>query len=205
MATKHSTSKLGNLAKNRGSILLSCPICFRPFTTCQGDIDRARSPLTCGDRSCRSKLIALGRHERFMNFVSPEPNSGCWLWVGCVDKVTGYGWFGYDGEVWAAHRAAYTMFRGEIPTGLHIDHLCRVRCCVNPDHLEPVTCAENIQRGFSARGPITHCKRGHEFTPENTGVMRSKHRVDRQCLACKKFLARRWYVQNRDKQRAAAA
>lgn len=71
-----------------------------------------------------------------------EPNSGCWLWAG-ADNGVGYGKF--RGKY--AHRVSYEMRHGSIPTGLHIDHLCRVRCCVNPDHLEPVTNKENAQRG----------------------------------------------------------
>jgi hypothetical protein len=84
-----------------------------------------------------------------------------------------------------AHRWTYEQFVGPIPDGLQIDHLCRVRHCVNPDHLEPVTSRENTMRGtnFSAqKARQTHCIRGHEFTPENTRINRAGNR---QCRACR--------------------
>ncbi|MCE5309611.1 MAG: HNH endonuclease [Acidobacteriales bacterium] len=87
-----------------------------------------------------------------------------------------------------AHRVAYEVFRGPIPEGLHIDHLCRVTCCVNPDHLEPVTPAENNRRAGSA---VTHCSRGHEYTPENTYFRKgSDRRGNRDCLECRRIRKR---------------
>lgn len=108
------------------------------------------------------------------NKIMPEPNSGCWLWTGYIAS-NGYG----KGPVrvapglWTqrwAHRLVYEAIRGPIPKGLHLDHKCRVTCCVNPDHLEPVTPRENQRRGKKNRDGMqrrTHCKRGHEYTPEN--------------------------------------
>ena len=90
--------------------------------------------------------------DRFMAFVIPEPNTGCWLWVG-GGNGKGYGKFRPEssGRNMRAHRFAYEHFVGKIPAGMQLDHLCRVRCCVNPQHLEPVTCRENIIRGHAAR------------------------------------------------------
>ncbi|WP_187280760.1 HNH endonuclease signature motif containing protein [Microbispora sp. CSR-4] len=92
-----------------------------------------------------------------------------------------------------AHRAAYELYFGPIPDGLQLDHLCRVRHCVNPAHLEPVTGQENTLRSpytmASKWASRTHCGNGHEFTPENT---RWKKRSDdptkkfRRCRACEK-------------------
>lgn len=90
-----------------------------------------------------------------------------------------------------AHRYAWITLVGEIPAGLHIDHLCRNKVCVNPDHLEPVTPRVNVLRGYSmvaANARATHCTHGHEFTPENT---RLKH-GDRICRQCRRDSNRRY-------------
>ena len=85
--------------------------------------------------------------ERFLRHV--DKTETCWQWTGCCDK-SGYGRFGFRGKIALAHRAAYVLFKGEIPHHLEIDHLCRNRGCVNPDHLEAVCHIENIDRGTSA-------------------------------------------------------
>src|ERR1019366_4519713 len=84
--------------------------------------------------------------ERFLKFVLPEPNTGCWLWTGGLNRG-GYGQF-MTPPCTVAHRVAYELFVGPIPEGLQLDHLCRVRSCVNPQHLEPVSQQENIRRGL---------------------------------------------------------
>lgn len=84
--------------------------------------------------------------ERFLANVLPEPNSGCWLWLGCLNRK-GYAQIGLGPKVLRAHRFAFELFRGPLSASLDIDHLCRVRCCVNPHHLEPVTHRENCKRG----------------------------------------------------------
>lgn len=94
-----------------------------------------------------------------------------------------------------AHRASYETFVGEIPEGLVIDHLCRVRCCINPEHLEPVTLRENTLRGDGVLYNLrkTHCKFGHAFTPENTTAVPK----GRQCKACAKIRNRNFYLNNK--------
>ena len=119
--------------------------------------------------------------ERFWRYVSPEPNSGCWLWTG-ADSGSGYGVIS-DGDVKKyAHRISYEMFICPIPTGTEIDHLCRVTFCVNPQHLEAVTHADNVRRGVAGdeQKAKTHCPSGHEYTSENTYTFRCM----RYCRTC---------------------
>lgn len=129
--------------------------------------------------------------ERFMRHVSPEPNSGCWLWTSTCTRG-GYGRFTVArGHLALAHRFAFEHFKGVIPNGLHLDHKCRVRSCCNPDHLEPVTPRENLLRGegFAAKNARkTHCVHGHEYTPENTLAVPG----GRTCRKCRVATERRF-------------
>jgi hypothetical protein len=130
--------------------------------------------------------------DRFWSKCIPEPNSGCWLWFGANNGV-GYGhvWSGKKRRY--AHRLAYETLIEKIPTGLDLDHLCRVRCCCNPAHLQPVSRKENARRGECGlvsgeqQRAKTHCKHGHPFTDENTYRVGGR----RQCRACKRLGARR--------------
>lgn len=100
---------------------------------------------------------------------------GCWQWLGSIDK-DGYG--RYSGRM--AHRAMWEERRGPIPSGHQLDHRCRNRACVNPEHLEPVTRAVNMARGATANK--TACKSGHQFNPENTYRRPSGHRDCKECI-----------------------
>ena len=132
--------------------------------------------------------------DRFWLSVQPEPNTGCWLWDGPITG-NGYGTMKRHARMVGAHRLSYEIHKGAIPSGLTIDHLCSVRSCVNPDHLEAVTIGENIRRAGSANGRKTHCKHGHEFTPENTRL-RPK---GRECRACDAIRARSYRAKNGSK------
>lgn len=107
-----------------------------------------------------------------------------WRWT---KNWKGYGYIRRMHEVpgnRVVHRLFYEMSRGSIPPGLELDHLCRVRACCNPDHLEAVTTRENVLRGFGAcavHARKTHCIRGHEFTDTNT----YRRRDGRECRTCK--------------------
>lgn len=112
---------------------------------------------------------------------------GCYEWQGHLSK-DGYGSFRVKGQYYKAHRYAYTLYVGEIPDGFEIDHLCRNRACVNVDHLEAVTKSVNQQRGLRGdlRVSISHCKYGHEYTPENTRYRKAKTSsgYQRSCWTC---------------------
>lgn len=115
-----------------------------------------------------------------------EDDNGCWIWPGAL--AGGYGHVGWDEATVhfnaRTHRALYEHFVGPIPAGLDLDHLCRVRSCCNPKHLEPVTRQVNLLRGETTparRAAVTHCPRDHEYTPENTRVDKKNRRICKQC------------------------
>jgi len=121
--------------------------------------------------------------ERFWSKV--EKTDSCWLWIAARDRKAGYGTIGYQGKVVKAHRLAYEMLVGPIPSDREIDHLCRVRNCVNPEHLELVTHAENMRR----RPPTTHCVNGHEYDEANTHIDK---RGAKDCRKCNVIHVREW-------------
>lgn len=116
--------------------------------------------------------------QRFWAKVQPGIN-GCLLWTGAFKS--GYGKLSIGGVGFMAHRVSYEWAKGRIPQGLFIDHLCRNRLCVNPDHLEPVTHLENIRRAPNYRSSLTHCPVGHPYDEENTYVTPSGRRHCRSC------------------------
>lgn len=121
--------------------------------------------------------------ERFWRKV--QRTDECWLWIGGTTTL-GYGTFKAEGRrMVMAHRFSYELARGQIPAGLHLDHLCRNPPCVNPAHLEPVTPRENILRGISdaaKNAAKTACPKGHPYDAANT-YSRKGHR---QCNVCRR-------------------
>lgn len=140
--------------------------------------------------------------ERIRELVEIDAN-GCWIWQRSLSSY-GYGIFRHEKHQVLVHRYAYQIFIGEIPAGLDLDHLCRTRACCNPAHLEPVTRRVNLLRGQTIpaeNAAKTHCKRGHEFTPENTRIQKQYGRVSRGCRTCIAEYRRRW---RRDRRRRHA-
>lgn len=133
-----------------------------------------------------------------------KPELGpCWLFTG-THSGSGYGNISHQNRGVYAHRAAYELLVGPIPLGFELDHLCRVRHCVNPRHLEPVTRTENILRGEGAcakNSRKTHCINGHPFDEVNT---RWRPNGQRTCRACERSTGLRATRKYRAKRRNAA-
>lgn len=132
-------------------------------------------------------------YERFQDKYIPEPNSGCWIWVGACSG-SGYAWFWDSGKYFLAHRWSYEYHVEAIPEKLTIDHLCRVKTCVNPVHLEAVTQRENTLRGNTMAGANsrkTHCKHGHPFSISNTAYRSDGNRRCRYCGKLRKAAYRK--------------
>jgi len=125
----------------------------------------------------------MDNYKRFIKYIRHNEN-GCWEWVGAISNA-GYGLFTLD-KLMGAHRASYVLFKGVIFEGLQIDHLCRNKICVNPDHLEAVTPRVNTMRAENAPATInskkTHCYKGHELLGDNLYVVSTTG--ERRCKIC---------------------
>lgn len=134
--------------------------------------------------------------NRFLAKV--RKTDSCWLWTGNL-KSTGYAGLTVKGVPTYAHRFSYELVNGLIPSGLFIDHLCRVKHCVNPSHLEAVTPRTNVRRGLAGNANLdkTHCPQGHEYSQSNTYIC---FRTDgdgisfRRCRICALDSSKRRYA-----------
>jgi hypothetical protein len=159
-----------------------CPICMEIF---RPDAPQAKF---CSQACKSSAQVGQGKprgteEERIAKFWRKvQKTEGCWLWTKNRCKQ-GYGQVFWAGRQAKAHRVAYELTKGPVPAGLELDHLCRNRACVRPDHLDPVTHRVNVLRGegvAARRARRTHCPQGHPYDEKNT------YRFGRQrmCRAC---------------------
>lgn len=149
----------------------------------------------CGSATSRPGVTYKRGHRppldpvaSFWAKVDQGAESGCWLWTASIGP-DGYGRM-YDaprGKFVLAHRFSVGLVE-HLHDDLEVDHLCRVRHCVNPDHLEQVSQAENKRREMEARGLVTHCKHGHPYDAENTIVNSKGYR---ECRVCSRARSRR--------------
>ena len=133
--------------------------------------------------------------ERFWRKVRVNDETGCWEWISPL-RSDGYGVFGLKiggvQRTLRAHRLTYEAVNGPIPEGLECDHLCRVRRCCNPVHIEAVTRKVNLNRGDVAEtqrrrhAAVTHCPQGHEYTPSNTLLWQKDGVLSRRCRTCER-------------------
>ncbi|WP_155054526.1 HNH endonuclease signature motif containing protein [Streptomyces blattellae] len=146
---------------------------------------------------------------RFWPKVTGGDFATCWEWSAARNE-RGYGRFsvgGRQGRMVEAHRVAYELMVGEIPTGLELDHTCRNPSCVNPWHLDPVPHRVNSQRSTAGRvnaarqRAVTHCPAGHPYDDENTAYRKDGRR---RCKACGRDAARRRYEADPEQHREAA-
>jgi hypothetical protein len=146
-------------------------------------------PFPCHRPCCSPDGFPAMVVARFWGYVQRGGEQDCWLWT--AGSSCGYGAFSpHHGHTVRAHRFAYELLIGPIPDGLVIDHLCRVKRCVNPAHLEPVTFGENVMRGetlSSTNAAKTHCNSGHALDEANTYVWRGW----RRCRLCNAASVRR--------------
>lgn len=133
------------------------------------------------------KVPFLENKERFFKYIAVNSKNGCWVWTGSLTK--GYESFVFcinkKAKTFRAHRVSYSIFKSTDIHGLVIDHICRNRSCVNPDHLRAVSTRENVlenSEGVAAtNSKKTHCPKGHEYDQKNTVIYNGK----RYCNSCR--------------------
>jgi hypothetical protein len=148
----------------------------------------------CGRECWNASRREQDPSERIKRGIEIDSNTGCWNWQG--DKTSnGYGRVRINGRKILTHVLSYQLKHGPMPEGKELHHRCENRACCNPNHVEPVTRLEHCL-SLSRRSPAfinarkTHCKRGHEFTAENTWLAKDGERGCRQCMRAQR---KRWH------------
>lgn len=161
------------------------PVHLEPVTPMENK-RRRRKPRRRSSRLPNTSPRGSTIEQRFLDKVEQRQSECgiCWFWIPNVSG-DGYGSFHFDGKTGYAHRFAYQHWKGPIPIGHQVDHLCKNRGCVNPEHLEAVPGSENLRRAALRK---SHCKHGHERTKENTYVRKDG---GRSCIICQKTASAR--------------
>lgn len=163
------------------------------MTTEQSTVGRNTATVATGQQRDVSPIDSRIRKRIAERMVIQDMGykTPCWISTRAA-QPNGYTRMYAKGKARLTHRVSYEAWHGPIPNGLVIDHLCRVRTCCNPEHLEPVTNSQNLVRGdtkIAKQVAQTHCHKGHEFTPDNT--YQRPDRVGRMCRRCRAETAQR--------------
>lgn len=156
-----------------------------------------------------TRLIQVGGEqsvleERLMNRIIERPDTGCWICVGSASR--GYPTMRVGDQVKYCHRLAYELWVGPLPEDWAtwtVDHRCEIPRCVNPSHLTLMTRGENAKLGGGSheyarrKRAETHCKKGHEYTEESTGWVRSQGAPYRRCLICNREAWAKWTAKSK--------
>lgn len=171
-------------------VIVNCPECGRQIEYYPRANHRNGAKHFCS-RHCQSKYLARQRPvqpvgDRFFSKVVKNPDNGCWEWTGAHGPA-GHGQFVVDHKKVVASRFSWELHFGKIPDGMEVCHKCDNPPCVNPEHLFLGTQGDNM-RDCSAKGRLnnwnaakTHCKHGHEYTPENSYLNKKGGRVCKKC------------------------
>jgi len=138
----------------------------------------------------KANTIPAGALEVFKRRRVEQHPDECWPWLG-AHREDGYGVIKFDGKMYKVHRLAYLLAHGELSADLTVDHLCRMKSCINPTHLEAVTQSVNALRYFDHIGRKTHCPAGHEYAFGSRSY----------CRICNRETMRLWRKEHRERYR----